>query len=120
MLYGLAMEQIHHNGELVGPGVSFRELRGKAWKVPDRFDEQKYSSIAHGVGLCDEWPVIAYGGIGRKPQDGTLEPGMVVCIESYIGEKHGAEGVKLEQQLLVTENGAESLSTFPFEEDLYG
>jgi Xaa-Pro aminopeptidase len=120
MLYGLALEQIHHNSALVGPGVAFRELRAKAWKVPDRFDEQKYSSIAHGVGLCDEWPVIAYDGIGRKAQEGMLEPGMVVCIESYMGEKDGAEGVKLEQQLLVTDKGAQQLSTFPFEEDLYG
>jgi Xaa-Pro aminopeptidase len=118
MLYGLAMEQIHHNLELIKPGLSFRELRSKAWKVPGRYDEQKYSSIAHGVGLCDEWPAIAYDGIDRMNQEGTLDPGMVVCIESYMGEKNGAEGVKLEQQILVTDKGIELLSTFPFEEAL--
>ena len=119
-LYGLAMEQIHANLDLVKAGVTFRELREKAWKVPARFDEQKYSSIAHGVGLCDEWPAITYGGPGRRVQEGALEPGMVICIESYIGETGGAEGVKLEEQVLVTETGYQNFSTFPFEDALLG
>ena len=48
----------------------------------------------------------------------TLEPGMVVSVESYIGEKGGREGVKLEEEVLVTENGAELISRFPYEDDL--
>jgi Xaa-Pro aminopeptidase len=50
--------------------------------------------------------------------DGVIEPGMTICVESYIGEKGGAEGVKLEQQLLITERGNELISTFPFESAL--
>jgi hypothetical protein len=38
-------------------------------------------------------------------------------IESYVGERGGAEGVKLEEQVLVTANGAEVLSTYPLEHD---
>ena len=34
-------------------------------------------------------------------------PGMVVSVESYIGEKGGREGVKLEDEVLVTETGTE-------------
>jgi Xaa-Pro aminopeptidase len=45
---------------------------------------------------------------------------MTVCVESYIGEDGGREGVKLEQQVLITETGAQALSTYPFEEDLLG
>ena len=52
--------------------------------------------------------------------DGVLEPGMALCVESYIGEEDGHEGVKLEQQVLITEEGVELLSTFPFEEELLG
>jgi len=37
---------------------------------------------------------------------------------SDIGEEGGNEGVKLEQQLLITENGRELLSLFPFESGL--
>ena len=39
---------------------------------------------------------------------------MTLCVESFIGGADG-EGVKLEQQLLVTETGTELLSEFPFE-----
>ena len=45
---------------------------------------------------------------------------MTLCLESYVGEAGGAEGVKLEQQLLVTATGAEVLSTYPFEDDAFG
>ena len=43
---------------------------------------------------------------------------MTLCGESYIGAEDGTEGVKLEQQMLVTETGTELLSTFPFEQAL--
>ena len=43
---------------------------------------------------------------------------MTICVECYIGEDGGAEGVKLEQQVLITDTGIELLSTFPFEEAL--
>ena len=50
--------------------------------------------------------------------NGVIEPGMTICVESYIGEEGGKEGVKLEQQVLITEQGMELLSLFPFEEEL--
>ena len=43
---------------------------------------------------------------------------MTLCVESYIGALREHEGVKLEQQILVTETGTELLSEFPFEDDL--
>jgi hypothetical protein len=45
---------------------------------------------------------------------------MTICLESYIGEDGGAEGVKLEEQILVTDIGAEVLSRYPFEDDTFG
>ena len=50
--------------------------------------------------------------------DGEIRPGMTLCVESYIGEEGGKEGVKLEQQVLITETGVELLSRFPFEDAL--
>lgn len=43
---------------------------------------------------------------------------MTLCVESYIGASDGTEGVKLEQQVLVTESGTELLSRYPFDEGL--
>jgi Xaa-Pro aminopeptidase len=117
-LYAFAVEQVRHNVEILRPGMSFDELRARAWKIPSRYDDQKYGSIAHGVGLIDEWPAIAYGGSDRAVQQGIIEPGMILCIESYIGEVGGAEGVKLEEQVLFTEQGTESLSAFPIDDSL--
>jgi len=57
-------------------------------------------------------------GVDISIADGEFEPGMTVCVESYIGEVGGEEGVKLEEQVLITETGAEPLSTFPFEDEL--
>jgi Xaa-Pro aminopeptidase len=47
----------------------------------------------------------------------VLQPGMAICVESYLGPYAGGEGVKLEDQVLITENGIEVLSTLPFQED---
>ena len=43
---------------------------------------------------------------------------MVLSAEGYIGAVGGLEGVKLEQQVLITETGPELFSDFPFEADL--
>lgn len=43
---------------------------------------------------------------------------MVLSVESYIGSPGGKEGVKLEEQLLVTKDGVENFSDFPFEHRL--
>jgi Xaa-Pro aminopeptidase len=40
---------------------------------------------------------------------------MTVCVESLIAEK-GSESVKLETQVVITEQGIERLDSFPFEQ----
>ena len=77
--------------------------------------------VLHGVGLCDEYPAIYYpqdqAAIGY---DHTLEPGMILSVESYVGVVGGREGVKLEQMILLTEDGVEDLTSYPFDERLVG
>jgi len=119
-LYGLAMEQVHFNLELVKPGISFDEFSRKAWAIPEAYAANRYSCVAHGIGLCDEWPKVAHlQDLERSGYDGRLEENMTICIESYIGEAGGSDGIKLEQQVLVTPSGYQLLSTYPFEESLY-
>ena len=43
---------------------------------------------------------------------------MVLTIESYMGPIGESNGVKLEEQILVTKEGHEILSSYPFEESL--
>ena len=118
-LYGLAWEQIHHNMGLLKPGLGFRELAEISWQLPASCAANRYSVVVHGVGLCDEYPAVVYlQDYDAAGYDGVFEAGMAVCVESYIGEQGGGEGIKLEQQVLITESGVRALSTFPFEETL--
>jgi Xaa-Pro dipeptidase len=119
-LYGVAWDQLHHNLELIRPGASFREMSEKAFRLPDEFRAQQMAMTWHGVGLCGQWPTIVGPG-HYKPDahlDGIIEPNMVLCCESYVGAIGQAEGVKLEQQILVTGRGYRLLSSFPFEDTL--
>jgi len=120
-LYRLAYDQIHHNTALLKPGVSFRELGERAFQIPERCRPNRYGSLLHGVGLCDEFPRCPHlEDFEKSGYDCVLEPGQTVCVESYMGEVGGDEGVKLEQQVLITDTGAELLSKFPFEDGLLG
>lgn len=98
-------------------GSSFEELgRRLAPLVPEEFRPQAYPFIAHGTGLVDEYPCVNF----REHHDGELEVGMVMSIESYVGSVGGAEGVKLEEQVVITPEGPELLSRAPFDERLLG
>jgi Xaa-Pro aminopeptidase len=113
-LYAMAEEQIAANLELLRPGRSFKELAHSAKSLPAEYLPNRYSVLFHGVGLCDEYPAVPYADDwGRSGYDGVLEPGMALCVESYVGRHGGHEGVKLEEQVLITETGTEMLSRYP-------
>jgi Xaa-Pro aminopeptidase len=115
-IHALAMAQIAHNMELIKPGVAAREIAQKAWKIPDAYVDNRYGVVMHGVGLCDEYPSVKHAmDFDTRGYDAVLEPGMVMCVESYMGAEGGHEGVKLEEQVLVTDTGIEQLSSYPLD-----
>ena len=111
-----AMDQIEHNIDLLAPGRSLLEIAEQAYELPEDCKANRYSVVLHGVGLCDEYPCIFYPEDSAKAYDRALEPGMAVCVESYVGREGGREGVKLEEQVLITESGSERISTFPLDD----
>ena len=118
-LYKVAMEQVHHNMDIIKAGMSFRDYAVQAWDIPEKYYANRYYLSAHGCGMTGEYPYLYHSGdFPDAGYDGVIETGMTICVESYIGEENGSEGVKLEQQLLVTETVTELLSQFPFEEAL--
>lgn len=118
-LYGLAQEQVLYNMRLLKPGLGFREFAEKCWPVPEEFLPNRYMMMVHGTGLVDEYPSVAYArDFAEWGFDGIFEENMVVSVESYIGEPRAKEGVKLEQQVLITATGAVPLSKTPFEDAL--
>ena len=118
-VYQLAYEELHHNLELVKAGVTFKEFSDRGFRQPPEYVPNRYLAMTHGIGMCDEWPTVYYPTDYEKfGYDGVFEEGMTISVESYMGAVGGHEGVKLEEQVLVTEDGYELLSHFPFEEDL--
>lgn len=118
-LYSQAHEQIHHNMGIIRPGVSFKEYSERAWDIPAKYEANRYYLSAHGVGMTGEYPYLYHRrDYADAGYDGVFEPNMTICVESYIGDEAGGEGVKLEEHCLVTDDGLEVLSQFPFEADL--
>ena len=113
-LYSMAVEQIDHNSRLIKDGLSFKEFTEKSWVLPEDYYPNRYSVMVHGIGLCDEWPAIRYPTDGGE-RSGTFQKNMTITVESYIGKVGGKEGVKLEQQYLIGENGLELMSHHPLE-----
>lgn len=118
-LYRTAHEQVHHNMDVIRPGMTFREYSELAWDIPEDYADHRYYLSAHGCGMSGEYPYLYHrADFPDAGYDGVIEPGMTLCVESFIGHNAGGEGVKLEQQILVTDTGIELLSDFPFEEAL--
>ena len=118
-LYKVAYEHVMTNIGLIKPGMSFAEMTAKAHRLPEEYRALRYGVLAHGVGLCDEYPCVRYPeDVEAHGYSGTFEPGMTLCVEAYIGAVGGLEGVKLEEQVLITETGCETLSTYRYEDAL--
>lgn len=118
-LYRIAADQIARNTELMQPGISFKELVERSAVPPRDCFPTRYGVLYHGVGLADEYPTLPHiSDWTDDTPDGVIEPGMVLCVESYIGRLGGHEGVKLEEQILITEKGHQKLSAYPLDERL--
>ena len=116
-LHDLACRQLDHNIALLRPGMSFVELSEKSFRLPESCLANRYADIAHGCGLGVEYPLVWYAEDAQwGAYDGLLAAGMIVCVESYIGEVGGTEGVKLEEPVLIGDAGPHILSSYPLED----
>ena len=116
-----AHEHIMTNMEMIAPGVRIEDMCRNSHRLDDKYQTLKYGCLMHGVGLCDEWPLVAYpDAMVEGAFDYELEPGMVLCVEALVGEEGGDFSIKLEDQVLVTEDGYENLTQYPFDPALMG
>lgn len=108
-VYELVLRAQHAAVDAVRPGPTGREVDAVARAVIDAAGHAEHfgHGLGHGVGLeVHEGPRLS-----RQGED-ALEAGMVVTIEPgvYIP---GAVGVRIEDLLIVTADGAEVVSTLP-------
>ncbi|MEM6622543.1 MAG: dimethylsulfonioproprionate lyase DddP [Pseudomonadota bacterium] len=115
-LYREGHTLIMENVKMLKPGMTFREVSLAGYPIAEEFVPQRYGAMMHGVGLCDEWPAIKWPcDLTEYNNDYVLKPGMMLCVEVYLGVVGGRDGVKLEDQVLITEDGAENMTRYPFD-----
>jgi Xaa-Pro dipeptidase len=115
-LHRLTFEQLRHNAALIAPGVSFESFARNAWRVPSRLADYRYYCLAHGIGVSGEGPNLGPAVDGVPYQvPGEFVPGMVICVESYLGDAALGFGIKLEDQYVVTDHGTELMTAAAFD-----
>jgi Xaa-Pro dipeptidase len=117
----IAREHIDHNMQMLKPGVKINDLSQGCHHLPAHMQAQKYGCMMHGVGLCDEWPLVAYPDhMVKGAFDYEIKAGMVLCVEALVSPEGGDFSIKLEDQVLITETGFENLTSYPFDTRLMG
>jgi len=85
--------------------------------VPEKFHKLLYSfHIAHSNGLTPgEYPSIMKN---QKDVEDTIKKDQVLSVDCFFGEEGDDVAVKLEEQVLITDNGAVKMADMPYEERL--
>jgi Xaa-Pro aminopeptidase len=122
-MHRLCLEALEHVKASARPGVLGSDLYGIACDVFEAaghltqrtkpegeiLNEGFYHSLGHGVGL----DVHEYPSLGRSGAE-PMVPGDVIAVEpgTY---RQGYGGVRLEDLLLITQDGCEVLTSFPYD-----
>lgn len=111
---------VHEEGlKLVKPGIRCSEVAHELNKVFDSYGLLQYRTFGYGhsFGVLSHYYGREAGLEFREDIDTVLEPGMVVSIEPMIMLPEGmpgAGGYREHDILVVTENGAENITGFPY------
>lgn len=115
-IYETVLEANRLGRRLAGPGTTAHDLdiRVTASLLASPFASMIVHKTGHGLGLdVHEAPQVMEG------NHQTLDPGFVVTIEPGLYEA-GEVGVRIEDDVVITADGAESLTSFPRELRLFG
>ncbi|MCH1404895.1 MAG: Xaa-Pro peptidase family protein [Candidatus Nanopelagicales bacterium] len=117
--YKKARELIDSAIAMVKPGVTTDQIAA-LWPTAQEFGfssemEAFGLQFGHGLGLgLHERPVISRLNSLDNPVE--IEPGMVFALETYWPASDGHSAARIEEELVVTDTGAELLTLFPAEE----
>ena len=108
-IYGIVLEAWHAGAGAVRAGATCVDVDRAARSVIERagYGERFGHGLGHGIGLdIHEDPRLS------RHSTGTLEAGMIVTVEPGI-YLPGIGGVRIEDDLLVTERGSKNLCSLP-------
>jgi Xaa-Pro dipeptidase len=117
--YALALKWIRDGIAQIKPGNTTADV-AKAWPSAQElgFKDEKEAFLlqfAHGIGLgLWEKPVISRLFSIEHPFE--FKPGMTFAIETWCASKDGTGSARIEEEIVVTENGHEVISKFPSDE----
>jgi Xaa-Pro aminopeptidase len=117
--YDEALVWLRDSIDAVKPGVTTRDIASKwpsameTWGYVDE-DEAAANLWGHGLGLAQyDPPVISR--IWSLDHPIEIQPGMVFALETQHGKVHDF-GVRLEEMLVVNDDGHELITSFPIDE----
>lgn len=102
----------------IRPGITCGQLAAAAPRIPERFVPQRYECMVHGIGLEEENPSVCHPQDRQSNPETVLEVGTALVVECYMGEPGGDHGVKLGDQVVVTQDGCRTLVPYPWSEAL--
>ena len=117
--YARAREWMDGAIDLVKPGVGTDEI-ARSWPAATEFgfaDEMAAFGLqfGHGLGLgLHERPIISRLNSLRDPIE--LQVGMVFALETYCPASDGVSAARIEEEVVVTEEGPAILTRFPAQE----
>lgn len=107
----------------VRAGVTDHEVMAEWPDSPHYWGYDTWGEVAplatgHGIGLTlHDRPFLSCVNRATPGVEPTvLQAGMVICLETWTGKKGGDHGVRLEEMVLVKDDGYEVLSKFPVKE----
>ena len=116
--YRAAADWLAEMTSLVRPGITCGELAASAPLPPERYLAQRYECMIHGVGLEEENPSVCFPSDEQSNAERVIEPSMMLVVELYAGEQGAGHGVKLGDEVLVTDTGTEVLAPYPLDDAL--
>ena len=117
--YVKAREWLDAAIELIKPGVT-TDLVAKVWPTAESlgFPNELAAfglQFGHGLGLAlHERPIISRAVSLDNPME--IKTGMVFALETYCPANDGVSAARIEEEVVVTENGCQVISLFPAEE----
>jgi Xaa-Pro aminopeptidase len=117
--YTQAREWMDASIEAIGPGVPTDQVasvwpRAQDFGFPDELAAFGLQ-FGHGLGLgLHERPIISRLNSMKEPVE--LQPGMVFALETYCPATDGRSAARIEEEVVVTEEGTRLLTLFPAEE----
>jgi Xaa-Pro aminopeptidase len=117
--YTRCREYMDRSIELVRPGATTADIVS-VWPTAQEFgfpDEEAAFALqyGHGVGLAI-WEKPIFSRLVSLDHPEVLEKGMVFALETYWPSADGVGAARIEEEMVVTDDGCEVITKFPAEE----